>query len=60
MSQTILFGCPLELRADGKLPPVLEYLFDSFGTNEERQIVSVLSVGSSIEINATNSLFEDT
>ena len=30
--QTILFGCPLELRAVGeskKIPPVLEYLLDS-------------------------------
>ena len=30
--QTILFGCPLELRTVGelkKIPPVLEYLLDS-------------------------------
>ena len=28
--QTILFGCPLELCPDERLPPVLEYISDSF------------------------------
>ena len=60
MGQTILFGCPLELQADGKLPPVLEYLFESFPTNPHPQVFSNFSVGLSIEIIATNSLFENT
>ena len=54
--QTILFGCPLELQADGKLPPVLEYLLDSFPVNQNCWVISVISVGSSIEIIATNFL----
>ena len=59
MSQIILFGCPLELQADGKLPPVLEYLFDSFGTNQHLRIFSMFSVSSSIKIIATNPLIEN-
>ena len=30
IGQTILFGCPLELQTAWELPPVLEYLFESF------------------------------
>ena len=60
MGQTILFGCPLELQADGKLPPVLEYLFDSFPINQHPQVFSNSSVGSRIEIITTNSPFENT
>jgi hypothetical protein len=40
--QSILFGCPLELRVDGelkKVPPVLEYLLDSLPAFPDRKIV---------------------
>ena len=45
--QTILFGCPLELRTVGgltKIPPVLEYLLDSGRDWSSRDIRS-FSVG---------------
>ena len=58
--QIILFGCRLELQADGKLPPVLEYLFDSFPIDRHHWVYSDASVGPSIAIIATNSLFENT
>src|SRR5258706_15615936 len=46
--QTILFGCPLELRTVGglkKIPPVLEYLFDSVPDDRRREFQEEYPVG---------------
>ena len=59
MSQAVLFGCPLELQADGELPPVLKYLFDSFPINQHPQLSSGSLEGPSTEINTTNSPLDD-
>ena len=57
--QTILFGCPLELRTVGnltKIPPVLEYLLDSVRDWSKRYIGS-FAVGQQYENRATYSLY---
>ena len=58
--QTVLFGCPLELQTDGKIPPVLEYLFDSFPSHHHPPVIYYSSVGQCIETVPTNSLYWNT
>ena len=46
--QTILFGCPLELRTVGvlkKIPPVLEFLLDSVRDNWTTPLLESQPVG---------------
>jgi len=57
--QTILFGCPLELRTVGKLkkiPPILEYLLDSVRVSPAPNH-DVYTVGETYRNDTTNSLY---
>ena len=57
--QTILFGCPLELRTVGgqkKIPPILEYLLDSIHVWHEQSPSFLTSVGQKHGHRTTSSL----
>ena len=57
--QTILFGCPLELRTVGelkKIPPILEYLLDSLDHWSVPEVYGPSSVGRKHRNRTSNSL----